>query len=103
MTEKQLSIAVVKLAELNGWRVYTVSNTKAAGLRSHTGEGWPDLFMVRRGHALAVELKVGRNRPTPVQAAWLEALAAVPGVEAYLWTDAEWKDGTVERVLHGAR
>ena len=99
MTERQLSKAVVELAERLGWRVFTISNTKGGALRSHTGVGFPDLVMVRDGRMLAMELKVGRNTPTDAQDAWLVDLDAVPGVEAGWWNEACWHNGTIEEVL----
>ena len=101
MTERQLSKAVVALAETLGWRVYTVSHTKAAGLRSHTGVGWPDLFLAKDGQALAVELKVKGRRPTEAQLSWLGHLEMVPGILTWVWTEHDWHDGTVEQVLKG--
>ena len=81
--------------------MFVIAHTRDAGLRSHSGVGWPDLFMVKGGRAIAAELKVGRRKPTEAQLSWLEALADVPGVEAHLWTDALWHDGTVDAVLSG--
>ena len=101
MTERQLSKAVVQLAEMLGWRCYVIQNTRAAGLRSHTGPGWPDVFAVKGGRALAVELKVRGRKPTQAQLDWLRELGMVPGVESYLWTEMSWQDGTVESVLRG--
>ena len=98
MTERQLSKAVVALAELYGWRVYVIQNTRAASLRSHTGVGWPDLFMVRGKRALAVELKVKGRKPTQAQLGWLQALRRT-GVDAFLWTEHDWHDGMVEDML----
>ena len=98
MSERQLSRAVVALAELYGWRVYVIQNTRAAGLRSHTGEGWPDIFAVRDDRALAVELKVKGRKPTEAQLEWLQGLWRA-GVRTEVWTEREWHNGDVERVL----
>ena len=99
MTERQLSKAVVQLAELRGWRVFTIQNTRAASLRSHTGPGWPDIFAVRGVRAIAAELKVKGRKPTQALLEGLEALRGVPGVEAHLWTERDWMDGTVDGEL----
>lgn len=99
MSERQLSKAVVELAERFGWRVFTISNTKAGALRSHTGVGFPDLVMVRNGRMIAAELKVGKRKPTPGQQAWLEDLSWVEGVRARLWNDEDWKKGVIEEEL----
>ena len=101
MTERELSRNVVKLAELLRWRVFTINQTRAAGLRSHSGPGWPDIFAVRAGRALAIELKVKGRKPTDAQLAWLAALGEVAGVESHLWSENHWHDGTIERELSG--
>ena len=98
MTERQLSKAVVALAELYGWKVFVIQNTRAASLRSHTGVGWPDLFMVRDRRSLAVELKVKGRKPTEAQVEWLEALERA-GVRTEVWNEQSWHDGWVEDVL----
>lgn len=99
MTERQLSRAVVELAELCGWRCFTISHTRAAGLRSHTGEGWPDLFLVRESQALAVELKSAKGVLRPGQKEWLCALADVPGITTFIFRPKDWKSGYIEQVL----
>ena len=99
MTERQLSKAIVQLAELNGWMVYTVSNTRAAGLRSHSAVGWPDLFMVRNGQALAIELKVKGRKPTDAQIAWLQQLYKVPGISVCVGREDAWHKGLIEEML----
>ena len=98
MTERQLTRAIVELATLRGWMVHHTADSRS--LRTHH-PGLPDLLMVKGGRAIAAELKVGRRKPTEAQLSWLEALADVPGVEAHLWTDALWHDGTVDAVLSG--
>ena len=98
MTERQLSKAVVELAERLGWRVFTISNTKAAALRSHTGVGFPDLFMVRKGKAIAAELKVKGRKPTKAQLTWMVDLGEA-GIEPYVWREEHWTNRTVEKVL----
>ena len=98
MTERQLSNAIRKYAELQGWRVFTISNTKAAGLRAHTAMGWPDLFMVRGFYAVAAELKVKGRTTTKAQDAWLSALETA-GVDVYVWREKDWTSGAVIEVL----
>ena len=99
ITERQLSAAIRELAERLGWRCFTISNTKAAGLRSHTGVGWPDLFLVRNGIAIAAELKVGSRGLTGPQEEWLMALDEVPGVYAFVWHEKDWRSGVIEEEL----
>ena len=99
MNERQLSNAIRKFAELRGWRVFTISNTKAAGLRAHTAMGWPDLFMVRGGEAVAAELKVKGRVTTEAQDKWLAELYRVPGIRTFVWRESSWMHGEVESVL----
>ena len=57
---------------------------KASGVKA----GVPDLFLpVPRGeyHGLYVEMKVGKNRLTSAQAAWIEALAGQGYKTAVCW------------------
>ena len=99
MNERQLSKAIVELAERLGWRCFTIAQTKAAGLRSHTGVGWPDLFLVRGHTAIAAELKVGGRGLTESQDDWLAALADVPGILVKVWREKDWTSGEIENLL----
>ena len=99
MTERQLSKAIVALAEMLGWRVFTVSNTKAAALRSHSGVGFPYLLMVRNGQLIAAELKVKGRKATSAQQEWLAALSLAECVHAVIWRECDWHNGSVERAL----
>ena len=98
MTERQLSKVVVQLAEALGWRVMTISHTKAAGLRSHSGIGFPDILAIRGRRLLVAELKSDRGKLRPGQGAWLDAFAEAGG-EAYLWRPPDWTSGGIEEVL----
>ena len=102
MSEAQLSAAIVELAELLGWRVYTVRRSDRAIVASRTGAGFPDLVMVRGSRLLAVELKRESAKPTAAQDAWLAAFAGCPGVEVDVWRPAQWHDGAIERTLRAA-
>ena len=64
---------------LNGW------STTVAG----DGVGFVDVFAVRGSRIVAAELKVGRGKVTPEQAAWLEALQAA-GVESHVWREDDY-------------
>ena len=99
MSERQLSKAIVELAEHLGWKVFTIAQTKAAGLRSHTGTGFPDLILVRNRTMIAAELKVGRRKLTQAQEDWLEALYEVPGVYTFVWREEHWLSGRIEEEL----
>jgi hypothetical protein len=104
VTEAELQSAVIELARLLGYRVahfrpaQTVKGWRTAV--EADGKGFPDLVLVRRpARLLFVELKAARGRLHPDQQAWLELLG--PAAEVYVWTPAEWSDGTVELVLRG--
>ena len=84
LKEKDFQARVVQYARLRGWRVMHHWNSM------HSPAGWPDLFMVKDGRALAIELKVGKNLPTTAQLRWLDALDALPGVRAcVIWSEDE--------------
>lgn len=103
MSEAQLTSAVLQLLDVLSWRAMHTRTARtvrgwATPLQGPTAVGWPDIIAVRGDRIIAAELKVRRNRLTPEQTAWLEALAAA-GVEAHIWTDTDWHDGTIEAVL----
>jgi hypothetical protein len=104
MTEAELLSSVVELAELLKWRcVYFRPGMNRRGhwstaMTGTDAAGWPDLFMVRRERALAVELKSERGRATPEQLDWLAALSNA-GIESHVWRPQQWFDGTIQKVL----
>ena len=59
--------------------------------------GFPDLVLVRRSRLVFAELKVGKNKLTSEQEAWLKDLEAVPYLESYLWWPVDW--ARIERIL----
>ena len=75
LTEKQFQAQVVQLAKLCGWLVYHTFDSR------RSAPGFPDLRMIRAGVLLAIELKVGNNRCSPQQFAWLSAFRAA-GIRA---------------------
>lgn len=93
MREKDLQRYVMQTAKLLGWRGYHTWNS------IHSQKGFPDCVLLRPPRLVVIELKVGRNKPTPDQRDWLDAFALIPGVESHLFTDKDWLDGTIERIL----
>lgn len=95
MTEAQWQRVVTDLAHRTGWRVYHTYDAR------HSTAGFPDLVLVKPGDAATpgrlvfLELKTARGRVRPEQAAWLVALATVPGVVARVIRPGDWDD-----VLH---
>lgn len=91
MTEAQLQARVVKQAKTLGWShiYHTRFSLKSAA-------GYPDLHMVRGERSVFAELKREREKPTPAQESWLEALRTA-GHEAYVWRPSD--EPEIERVL----
>jgi len=80
MTEKRWQAQVIRLARFMGWHVQYLTDARGSGWL-----GWPDLFLVRRGRAIAAELKLDHEEPRPEQWECLAQLAAVPGITAVCW------------------
>ena len=106
MTENEFQQAVIELARYGGWRVY---HARPAQIRPgvwatpFTGAaGFPDLILAHphRG-LLASELKVGRNKPTDDQLAWLEVLDSQL-IEAAVWRpeDLDYIARRLHRDMH---
>lgn len=101
-SEAEFTRMVLDLAHLYGWRSahFLPAMNRRGQWRTAVqgdGRGFPDLVLVRE-RVLWVELKVGRNQPTPDQRAWLTALQAA-GQEVYLWRPESWTE--IELVLKG--
>ena len=79
MAEKDFLDRVRQYARLRGWE-----HVYHSWASIHSPRGFPDLFMIRDGRALAIELKSGKNQPTEPQADWIDALNAVPGITAFV-------------------
>ena len=97
-SEEQFQATVIALAQANGWRVAAFRPARTLhGWRTAVqadGAGWPDLVMVRGNKAICAELKVGRNRTTGLQKAWLVALEEA-GFVSCVWYPSEWDDAIV--------
>lgn len=103
--ERDFMAAVLKYAELLGWRHFHDAATNAPRACWHCGRrstaprnpaGWPDLVMIRRPRILFAELKAEGERPTPDQQAWLDELAAC-GQQVFVWWPSSWSE--IEKVL----
>lgn len=104
-TEAEFMRQVIALASLHHWRVAHFRGVrvqrKDGSVYYQTpvqadGAGWPDLILVRGERIIAAELKVGKNRTTAEQDAWLSWLAAA-GVDTWVWRPDDWP--TIEEVL----
>jgi hypothetical protein len=102
LTEREFTAQVLGLARLCGWRSAhfrpgrTVTGWKTAV--QGDARGFPDLLLLKGDVLIAAELKVGNNRLSPQQAAWLAAFRAA-GVAAYLWYPRDWPE--IEQVIAG--
>jgi hypothetical protein len=90
-SEKAFRQQVLALARLRKWRAYWTWTS------IHSPAGMPDLVLVRPPRLIFAELKTDHARPTEEQQAWLDALAACPACEAYLWRPAMWDE--IQQVL----
>lgn len=90
LTEKQWQNRVLGLAAFYGWMAYHPPDNRpnANGGKQRVTAGYPDLTLTRDGALIYAELKTDKGRVTTEQQAWLDALAAVPGVEAHVWRPA---------------
>ena len=56
--------------------------------------GFPDLVLVRGSRLIFAELKIGKNKPTPEQDGWIQALfdarAGSPSIEVHVWRPEQW-------------
>lgn len=83
MNESRFKCSVVKQikSELPGAYVYHPSDKWVSGI--------PDIFILWRGIFAAIELKVGKNKPTKLQFIHLERMAAAGAITAVCWTRQE--------------
>jgi hypothetical protein len=101
--EADLLTAVMAGCGMYGWRRQHQLPALTSRGRHHTAYsgdgGWPDVVAVRDGVLLVVELKAERGSVTREQRAWLDLLAAVPGVLAGVWRPRDWQHGLALDVL----
>jgi hypothetical protein len=95
ITEAEFIDQVLQLAKLHGWRRahFRPARTRK-GYRTPVqgdGKGFPDLVLIHeeRGLFIAAECKVGNNRASPEQKAWLRAFRSV-GAQTFVWWPKDW-------------
>lgn len=88
MSEADLQVMVIQLAELKGWLVYHTYNSR------RSQPGYPDLTMVRRSRVVFIELKTQSGKRTADQDRWGETLS-LSDAEYYLWRPLDWLDGGI--------
>ena len=106
MTETEAGFldAVLALARLHGWRCHhqrPAWTHKGFRTALQGDKGFPDIFAAHpRFGVVLMELKVGKNKTTPDQDAWLEVLRAA-GIPAYVFYPDQWPE--IEATLRGGR
>lgn len=99
-SEAEFQQRVIDLFHLYGWTVAWIRPVRVqranGGVYYETpmgadGRGWPDLFATRGDRAIAAELKVGKNKATEAQIAWLDRLNKVPGIQTFEWRPEDWQ------------
>ena len=91
-TEKKLQATIRKAALDCGWKFYHTQ------VSLYSARGFPDLVMVKNGRLLLWELKGPHGKPSSAQLEWIEALKAVPGVDARLVYPADLDDAYIALV-----
>lgn len=87
LTEREFMAQVVAFAKLHGWLVYHTHDSRRCAA------GFPDLVLVKGLRLIFAELKVGKNKTSPEQDTWLNALnRAVPALcgAALVWRPEYW-------------
>ena len=95
--EEAFQHAVIRCAQLNGWRINHHRKTAEAradgSIRVTTAtriKGWPDLTLFRPGRFLMVELKTDTGRLSPDQRRTIADLQAA-GIEVHVWRPRDWE------------
>ena len=84
LSEKQWLAQVRSLARAQGWMTYHTLHSRGSEV------GFVDLVLLRPPTLLCVELKTDVGRVTLQQQRWLDALAQVSIVQAYVWRPSDW-------------
>lgn len=100
LSEAEFQKQVIDLAHARGYKVAhfrsIAMQRKDGSVRFMTpvaadGEGFPDLILVRDGTLVALELKVGRNKPSDAQLAWLGLFKASHNAAHCFWPE-DWAE-----------
>lgn len=102
LTHNEYQEQITKAAALLKWKHLHVRKSIGKGKKWQTTTnrvGWPDLFLWHPAHGfLAIEVKVGKDKPTDEQLAVLAELAAA-GARTLVAYPADWD--VVEAALKG--
>ena len=98
-SEAAFQAAVVDLAQLRGWRVMHIHDS-----RRGLGAGYPDLTLLHRatGALLFAELKAANGRLSREQQEWLDDLHK-GGHTVHVWRPAHFATGLIQDVLRSPR
>lgn len=98
MVEKDLQtqcLKYVKKLQANGYPIIAINQHGSA----FSSRGVPDLLICAKGQFIAVELKVGDNKPTPLQADYLERISCAGGM-THVIRDFERFQEVIKRALY---
>lgn len=103
LSHNEFQEQITKAAALFKWKHLHVrkSTGKNKSWQTTTNRtGWPDLFLWHPHHGfLAIEVKVGKDTPTPEQLQVLDELARA-GAQTLIAYPADWD--VIEKTLRGA-
>lgn|SRR5574343_1024439 len=100
MTEAEFQQQVIDLARLTGWRVAhfrSVRQVRRDGAVFYStpvqadGAGFLDLLMLRNGYGIVAELKVGRNKLSDDQKAWISEWEQTD-FDVRVWRPEDWDE-----------
>lgn len=97
VSEKEFQAAVIRYAELRGYRVYHTHDSR------RSAAGFPDLVLVKHGRLVFAELKTEKGRLSKAQEEWLDALGNVGDplcdhcADVHVWRPSNWP--VIEAVL----
>jgi hypothetical protein len=80
LTHKAYQQTITEALDDEGWwwihgiRLQGRDRRWLTGVQGTKPDGWPDLLALRPGWALAIEVKIPPDKPTPSQLEWLERL-----------------------------
>ena len=94
LSEADFQRQVVHVAQLNGWKVYSIPDSRRA-----TMAGYPDLTMWRGKRLVFAELKRESGKLSVQQKIVLDELQNLP-VEVYVWKPSNWD--AIETILSRA-
>lgn len=83
VTHRKVEALADQIALGNGWLIHALHDSRGESWSATSG--WPDRFYLRGPEALAIEIKVPPDDLSAEQRAWLDALDAVPGIQALVF------------------